>query len=102
MDNPRKINQARAIALAKGIISKPDELQLSGAKNKRFALIKDGTTINFGSWMYSGAGSYLDHRNDTLKRAWRSRHSKIKLKDGRLAYKVKNTPEFLSWQILWP
>jgi hypothetical protein len=97
----RRIGEARKIALKKGIISSPEELQISRAKNKRFALVKDGLRVNFGLYPYSGAGSYLDHQDDNIKRAWRARHSKITLKDGRLAYKVRNTPEFLSWNILW-
>ena len=97
----RKINTARKIALTKGIIKSADELQISKAKNKRFVLIKDGKRTNFGIWPYSGSGTYLEHKDDKIRSAWRARHSKITLKDGRLAYKVKDTPEFLSYNILW-
>jgi hypothetical protein len=99
----RKLNQARAIALAKKIISKPEQLQISKAKNKRFQILTDaGKYISFGLFPFSGAGTYLDHGDNKIRDAWRARHSKITLKDGRFAYKVKNTPEFLSWNILWP
>jgi hypothetical protein len=101
MNNPRKINEARAIALAKGIITSPDQLDISKAKNKRFVLIKDGKRINFGLFPYSGKGTYLDHGDNKIKSAWIARHSKIKLKDGRQAYKVKDSPEYLSYSILW-
>ena len=43
----RRIGEARKIALKKGIISSPEELQISRAKNKRFALVKDGLRVNF-------------------------------------------------------
>lgn len=101
MDNPRKIKEARIIAKSKGIIKNDDELQISKTKNKRFSIIKDGKITNFGLYPFSGSGSFLDHKDDKIKSAWRARHSKIKLKDGRLAYKVKDTPEYLSWNILW-
>jgi hypothetical protein len=97
----RKLKQARDIAISKKIISTPEELQISKAKNKRFVLIKDGKRTNFGLFPFAGKGTYLDHADDKLKSAWIARHSKIKLKDGRLAYKVKDSPEYLSYNILW-
>ena len=98
----RKLTEARKIAMAKGIISKPEELQISKAKNKRFVLItNDGKRVNFGLWPFTGDGSFLDHGNNDIKKDWQARHSKIKLKDGRFSYKVKNTPEYLAWNILW-
>jgi len=101
MSNARKINQAREIALVKGIISSPDQLDISKAKNKRFVLIKDGKRVNFGLYPFSGSGAFIDHKDVSLKSAWIARHSKIKLKDGRLAYKVKDSPEYLAYNILW-
>lgn len=97
----RKLSDARKVAKSKGLIKNDEELQLSKAKNKRFAIKYDNKTINFGLWPYSSAGSYLDHRDDKIRAAWRARHSKIVLKDGRLAYKVSGQPEFFSWHILW-
>ena len=101
MDNPRKINEARAIALRQRIIESVNELQISGVKNKRFVLIKDGKRTNFGLWPFSGAGAFLDHKDNKIKSAWIARHSKIKLKDGRFAYKVVDSPEYLAYNILW-
>ena len=96
----RKLKQAQDIAISKKIISTPDQLQISKAKNKRFVLIKDGKRINFGLW--DGVGhAFIDHKDDKIKLAWIARHSKIKLKDGRLAYKVKDSPEYLAYRILW-
>ena len=97
----RKLEEARKIALKKAIIKSPEELQISKAKNKRFAIKYDNKTINFGLFPYQGKGSFLDHGDEKLKVAWRARHSKIKLKDGRLAYKVPGQPEYLSYNILW-
>lgn len=98
----KKLDEARNIALRKNIIKNKEELQISQTKGKRFVLItKDGKKVNFGLWPFSGEGSFLDHGDEKLKKAWRARHSKIKLKDGRFSYKVKNTPEYLAWNILW-
>lgn len=96
----RKLSEARKIAKSKGIIKQDDELQISNAKNKRFVIIKDGKRINFGVWPYSGEGTYLDHRNTTLQKNWKKRHSKI-LKNNKPAYLDKTSPEYYSWHILW-
>jgi hypothetical protein len=96
----RNLSQVRKIAMAKGIIKSPEELQISKAKNKRFAIKYDNKTINFGLFPYQGKGSFLDHGDEKLKAAWRARHSKI-MKDGKPAYLDKTSPEFWAWHILW-
>jgi hypothetical protein len=95
----RKLNEARKIAKAKGIIKQDNELQISNAKNKRFVIIKDGKRINFGVWPIS-TGTYLDHKDDKIRTAWRARHSKI-MKNNKPAYLDKTSPEYYSWHILW-
>jgi hypothetical protein len=93
----RKLKEARAVAKKKGI---KEEINISNAKNKRFAVIVDGKTINFGLYPFSGKGTFLDHKDEKIREAWRARHSKI-LKDGKPAYLNKNSPEYYSWSILW-
>jgi len=94
----RKLGQARAIAKSKGIAG---TIEISKAKNKRFVIIRpDGKKINFGLWPFSGEGSFLDHGDEKLKKAWRARHSKI-MKDGKPAYMSKDSPDFYAWRILW-
>lgn len=97
----RKLEEARKIAIKKGIISNPEELQISKAKGKRFSIKWLGKTVNFGLWPYSGEGTYLDHSDTSIRDSWRARHSRIKLKNNKLAYKVPGQPEFFSWHILW-
>lgn len=98
----RKLKQARDIALSKGIIKTAEQLQISKAKNKRFVIItNDGKRINFGVWTFTGSGTYLDHRDDKIRASWRARHSKI-MKAGKPAYLDKTSPEYYSWNILWP
>ena len=93
----RKLKEARAVAKKKGI---KEEINISNAKNKRFSVIVDGKTINFGLFEFSGRGTFLDHKDEKIRDAWRARHSKI-LKDGKPAYLNKNSPEYYSWNILW-
>jgi hypothetical protein len=74
------------------------EFGKSKAKGKRFYVVYKGKRINFGS---ATGKTFIDHRDPKIKKAWQARHSKIKLKDGRLAYTVKESPEFWSWHLLW-
>lgn len=93
----RKLKEARAVAKKKGI---KEQINISNAKNKRFSVIVDGKTINFGLYPFSGKGTYLDHKDEKIREAWKARHSKI-LKDGKPAYLNKNSPEYYSYNILW-
>jgi len=76
-------------------------LKISNAKNKRFSIISPkGKLVNFGIWPYSKYGTYIDHFNDKLRKAWRARHKKI-LKNGKPAYKNPESAEYYSYNILW-
>jgi hypothetical protein len=70
----------------------------SKAKDKRFYVIYLGKRINFG---LKGGSTFIDHHNEQKRKAWRARHSKIKLKNGQYAYKVKSQPAFWSMALLW-
>ena len=70
----------------------------SKAKGKRFFVIYSGKRINFG---LKGGSTYIDHRDDAKRKAWKVRHSKIKLKSGKLAYKDPKQPAYWSYRILW-
>ena len=74
------------------------EFGRSNVKGKRFYVIFQGKKINFGS---ATGKTFIDHGDTKIRDAWRARHSKIKLKDGRFAYKVKTSPEWWSWTLLW-
>ena len=73
------------------------EFGLSKTKNKRFYVVYDKKIINFGS---SVGKAFIDHHDEKKRDAWQSRHSKI-LKNGKPAYKNKESPSFWSWSILW-
>ena len=73
---------------------------------------KRAKRVRFGSPQYEhfrdsvpkdlggGVWSFLDHNDKDRRKAYRARHSKIKMKDGRLAYKVKYTPSYFSYWTL--
>jgi hypothetical protein len=89
---------ARNIAKNLGIEGVITESKMKG---KRFTITKpDGTKIHFGVWPYSGEGTFLDHGDEKIKKAWKARHKKI-LKDGKPAYKNPDSPEYYSYRILW-
>lgn len=74
----------------------------STRKYKRFMITmsKNGKeqTVHFG---LKGGSTFIDHHDPIIKKAWRARHSKIRLKDGRLTHKVRGTPSYYSWNLLW-
>lgn len=64
----------------------------------RFMIGNRKRTVHFG---LKGGSTYIDHRDKKIRAAWRARHSKIKLKDGRFAYRVPGTAESFSYHLLW-
>ncbi len=66
--------------------------------NKRFYVVYNNKIINFGSKV---GHTYIDHGDKLLKKNWQARHSKIKNKEGQYVYRLKTSPDFWSWHILW-
>jgi len=96
----RLLNKAKAVA-KKEQIKNWQSLSLSNAKDKRFSIqTPSDDRVNFGLWEFKGKGTFLDNNDKKLREAWRARHSKI-LKDGKPAYKNKESPAYYSWNILW-
>ncbi len=75
-----------------------DKFGISRKKDKKYFVIYNNKTIHFGSRSMS---DFTFHKDEDRRSAYRSRHGKIVLKDGRLAYKVKESPAHWSWNILW-
>lgn len=71
---------------------------LSTVKNKRYYVVYGNKKINFGQ---PGAFTYSDGADINKRNAFRSRHSKIKLKNGMLAYLDKRQPAYWSYNLLW-
>lgn len=96
----RMLEEAKAIAKKKRL-QNWETLQESKAKNKRFSIVSpSGKLVNFGLWPFKGQGTFLDHRDENIRKAWKARHSKIK-KGEKLAYRDKESPEYYSFRIIW-
>ncbi len=70
----------------------------SRAAGKKWFVMYDSRRINFGS---AGMSDFTIHKDEARRRRYRARHGKIRLKDGRLAYKVKSSPAYWAWHLLW-
>lgn len=99
----RRLTEKQLMAMfnkARKLNPKVSGLGYSTRKGKRFFVdIGDPTikSIHFGS---KGGQTFIDHKDEKKRKAWRARHSKI-MKDGKPAYKNKDSPEFYSWNLLW-
>jgi hypothetical protein len=72
---------------------------ISEKKGKKLRLtLMNGETVDFGA---RGSQTYLEQPNESKRKAYQSRHSKIKLKDGTKAVDVRLSPAWLSWHVLW-
>lgn len=88
------MNELRSKALNLGAT----DFGKSKVKNKKYYVIYNNKKINFGA---KGMSDFTIHKDIKRRELYRKRHSKIKLKDGRYAYKVKESPAYWSWNILW-
>ena len=70
----------------------------SKRKDKRFYVIFNGKIINFGS---KTNNTFIDHGDIKKKESWIARHSKIKNKEGKYVIKLKTSPDFWSYRLLW-
>ena len=71
---------------------------LSETKDKRFYVIYNNKTINFGA---KNGSTYFDHKDLNKRMNWRKRHSKIVDKDDDPVYLNKMSPEFWNWHLTW-
>ena len=67
-------------------------------KRKKYFVVYDGKTINFGGKGYS---DYTIHNDVGRQKAWWARHSKIRDKQGRRVINDKNSPSYWSAKLLW-
>jgi hypothetical protein len=93
------LNKARQKAYDLGLIKEDHDLKDSGRVGKRFMIKHKDKWIHFGAWPFAH-GTYLDHHDDKIRKAWFARHKK-KLKDGAPAYLNPKSPLFYSAKILW-
>ena len=74
------------------------ELRPSWRKGKKHAVLYRGAWIHFGA---AGMSDFTQHRDPARRERYRKRHRGVKLGDGRLAYRVKTSPAWWSWHLLW-
>ena len=70
----------------------------SKVKGKRYYVVYNNKTINFGSDVGS---TFIDHHDKNKRKAWRARHSKIINKYGQYVFKLPSSPSYWSWHLLW-
>ena len=75
-----------------------DELRPSWHKMKKWAVLYKGKYIHFGQRGYQ---DFSQHGDPARRESYRRRHAGILLADGRKAYKVKTTPAYWAYHILW-
>jgi hypothetical protein len=71
---------------------------ISNRLNKRFYVIYNNKTIHFGS---KTGKTYIDHRNNELRKNWIARHSKIRNLKGEYVITIKDSPSYWSKNLLW-
>ena len=70
----------------------------SKRQGKKDIVEYQGKNIHFGSDV---GETFLDHKDEQKRDAWRARHTKIKNKAGEYVYKLKNSPSYWSYMLLW-
>ncbi len=71
---------------------------ISKAKDKKYYVVYNGYRINFGNKNFS---DFTFHGDNKRRMRYRNRHSKIKLKNGSLAYKDKRQPSYWAFNLIW-
>ena len=95
------LQSARRKARIEGLIDNDNDLKESTRKGKRFMIKHNDKWIHFGLWPFSGHGTYLDHGDDSIRKAWKARHSVNKNNNGIPFYNDRNSPLYYAWHILW-
>lgn len=107
--SPSKRRSTKKRSTIKRSTSSRPVFSKSKVKGKKYAVHFSGKTINFGALGYQHYKDrtplklykHLDHNDKKRRESYRKRHWAIKLKDGRLAYKVKTSPEYWASKYLW-
>lgn len=69
-------------------------LKKSDRKGKRFVIIMDGMKHHFGALPFK-KGTFIDHKDEKIKKAWEARHSVNKNWDN------KHSSIYYSRMLLW-
>jgi hypothetical protein len=96
-----KVNKKIISLIKSGILNKGDilEIKISNRNNKKLmAILNNGEIVHFGS---KTSITHLEEKNENKRIAYLKRATKITNKKNEFTYKIKNTPNFLSVNILW-
>lgn len=74
------------------------EITKSWRKGKKLAVLYRGSWIHFGA---AGMSDFTIHKDKERRARYRKRHRGILLGDGRPAYRVKTSPAYWAWHLLW-
>lgn len=74
------------------------DLRPSTRKGKKYMVRYRGRWVHFGAMGYS---DFTQHRDMQRRARYRSRHSRILLKNNVPAYKVPSQPAYWAWHLLW-
>lgn len=74
------------------------DVGISKNKNKKYYVVYNGKKIHFGHPDYK---DYLDHKDNDRRDKYKARASKIKNKQGQYTYKLKSSPNYWAYNILW-
>ncbi len=74
------------------------EFGRSKAKGKKWFVVYDGKTVNFGD---SSMSDFTIHKDEERRKRYYARHSKIKDKSGQKVITKKSSPAFWSYNLLW-
>ena len=96
--NSRDGKRGKYYLMDKALKHGATEIGKSDRKDKRLFVVYQGRKIHFGA---KHGETFFDHQDEKKRRAWLARHTKIRLKDGRLAHKVKTQASFWSKVCLW-
>lgn len=75
-----------------------EDVQLSSRPNKKIMVVINGKKIHFGA---KNSITHIEQQNEKKRDAYRARASKITNKNGEYTYKIKYTPNYLSFFVLW-
>ena len=70
----------------------------SSLLKKKYMVRYKSKLIHFGQ---KGYEDYSTHKDPKRRASYRARHMAIRLKNGKLAYKNKESPAFSALKILW-
>jgi hypothetical protein len=74
------------------------KVELSNLKEKKIKVVINNRIIHFGN---KNSHTFIEGASEKVRDAYRARHSRIMLANGRRAIDVKYSPAWLSWFLLW-